>query len=182
MKKVEIPEGTSGAWRVERFDVSESEARFANIRGRYIRPGTYTRLMRGGTVVMSDTPAEMNDHYMAVRHAKDHVLIHGLGLGMVLDACLEKPNVSKATVIELSEEVISLVAPFYKAKWGDKVEIIHADALVWTPPKQSFFGMVWHDIWDYICADNLDDMKRLHRRYGRRCEWQGSWARELIRS
>jgi hypothetical protein len=80
-------------------------------------------------------------------------------------------------VIEMSPDVISLVADFYRTKFGDKAEIIEADALTWKPPKGSFYGAVWHDIWPSISADNLPEMHALHRRYGRRCDWQGSWAR-----
>ena len=100
---------------------------------------------------------------------------------MVLQACLDKPEVTKAIVVEKSEDVIAMVAPFYREKYGDRVEIVHACALEYRPTKGSRFGMVWHDIWNYICGDNLEDMKKLHRRYGRLTDWQGSWARELIR-
>jgi spermidine synthase len=177
---VTVPEGQSGEWRVERFTVSEEAAKFDHLRSmfssrRYTPAGRYTRLMRGGTVVMSDTRDEKRDHVSFVQAARDHVLIHGLGLGMVLQAVLQKPEVECATVIESSADVIALVAPHYA---GPRVEIIHADAMTWTPPKASFFGAVWHDIWDDICADNLEQMKTLHRRYGRRSAWQGSWARE----
>lgn len=38
--------------------------------------------------------------------------------------------------------------------------------------------MVWHDVWDYIDANNLTQMHALHRKYGRRADWQGSWCRD----
>ena len=193
LEKTEAPEGAVGEHRVERFTVSKDESSFDQLRaaiggsGRYTIPGTYTRLMRGdvpagrwgSTVVMSDTPDEMRDHYSAVRMATGHCLIHGLGLGIVAEACLRKDDVTKVTVIELSSEVIQLIGPYLVEKWGERIEIIEADALTWKAPKGTRFGMAWHDIWDNICGDNLDDMKRLHRRYGRRVEWQGSWARHL---
>ena len=59
-----------------------------------------------------------------------------------------------------------------------KLNIICADALEWKPPKGTRYNAVWHDIWDNICGDNLDDMKKLHRKYGRRTNWQGSWCRD----
>lgn len=145
--------------------------------GRSCRPGTYTRLMRGSTLVMSDTPDEKRDHYDFVRRARGHVLIHGLGLGMVLGAVLGKLEVSSVTVIELSQDVINLVGASYD---DPRVTIVCADALTWEPPKGARFGAVWHDIWDDICSDNREDMKLLHRRYGRRSTWQGSWGRELM--
>jgi spermidine synthase len=95
---------------------------------------------------------------------------------MVLNAALRKPEVEHVTVVEQSEDVIKLVASHYE---GPRVTIVHADAMTYQPPTGAKFGAVWHDIWDDICADNLDEMKILHRRYGRRTVWQGSWAREL---
>jgi hypothetical protein len=179
---VTVPEGASGEWRVERFTVSEDAARMDQLRssfrpgGRGIRAGTYTRLYRGRTLVMSDTPAEKRDHMFFVHAARGNVLIHGLGLGMVLGAVLLKPEVEKVTVVEASPDVIALVGPSYP---DPRVTIVQADAFAWQPPKGERFDAVWHDIWDDICSDNLDQMKTLHRRYGRRAAWQGSWAREL---
>lgn len=128
---------------------------------------------------MSDTHAEKADHLTAVRNAKGIVLINGLGIGMVLNAVLLKPEVEKAFVVEKSADVIALSGKHYEKKFGDRVQIIQDDALQFQPPKGIKFGVVWHDIWDYICSDNLEQMKQLHRRYGRRAEWQGSWCREL---
>ena len=110
---VDLPEGRVGDWSVERFTVSKDEAMFDAIRslGRSVLPGTYTRLMRGRTVVMSDTPAEKRDHMGAVRRAEGDVLVAGLGLGMAVAAMLNRPEVRCVTVIEQAQEVIDLVAP-----------------------------------------------------------------------
>ena len=71
MKKVNIPEGVSGHWKVEKFTISDNEARMAvfSYGGRAPSAGTYTKITHGGTVVMSDTNSEMMDHYSAVRNA-----------------------------------------------------------------------------------------------------------------
>ncbi len=174
--QVSIPEGQSGNWRVERFEVSESDATFSAIRDgwRAVRPGTYTRLMRGGVLVMSDTPAEISDHLGMIRRASGSVLINGLGLGMCAAAVLAKDVVTDVTVIEKSPDVIALVEPSLAS---DKLTVVNADALEFKPTKGKRYNVVWHDIWDYICADNLSDMHKLHRRYGRRADWQGSWCR-----
>jgi len=184
---VDVPEGIRGNWRVERFTVSDTDIEIENLRcmfkagmgGRIMRPGTYTRLMCGREIVMSDTSAEKRDHVEAVRRAKGAVLLNGLGLGMVLNACLLKPEVQRAIVVEKSSDVLALVAPHYDAKFENKVQFVLADALEYTPPRGLRFGMVWHDIWAFICSDNLESMKRLHRRYSKRTEWQGSWCRSL---
>lgn len=175
-----VPEGTKGNWRVERFEVSKHDADFENMRamfggGRHIRPGIYTRLMRGHTVVMSDTPAEKRDHYWPVHVANGHCLLNGLGLGMVLNAMLMKPTVTKVTVVELSKDVIDLVGPHYQNLYGNMLEIVNADAFTYKPTAKSY-GVVWHDIWDGICSDNLESMTKLKRKYGRRAEHQGCWC------
>ena len=175
---VAVPEGRMGPWSVERFEVSAREAALFSInrQGRCIKAGTYTRLSheeRG--VVMSDTPAEKRDHVGFVVNAKGHVLINGLGLGMCLAAALRKPEVERVTVVELDADVIALVGRHYAA--DARVEIVHCDAFAYQPPKGVRYGAVWHDIWDDITSDNLPEMTRLHRKYGRRADWQGSWAR-----
>jgi hypothetical protein len=180
--KVKVPEGERGEWRVERFKISKKESEWANLRavinGRMrekVLPGTYTRLVhkRRG-VIMSDTIAEMSDHRFAVMMAKDHVLINGLGIGMVLGAMLKKPEVSRVTVVELEPDVIKLVAPTYTK--DRRVEVVEADAFDFQPPADVRYGCVWHDVWDSIMEDNLPEMTKLKRKYGRRTEWQGAWC------
>lgn len=184
---VDVPEGESREWKIERFRVSKEDAKWHNMmesirgRGRTIHPGKYTRLMRSRDVVMSDTDSEKRDHRAAVICARGTILINGLGLGMVLSACLLKPEVEMAFVVEKSEDVIALVGGHYRSKFNGRLQIIHDDALEFTPPKGVRFGMVWHDIWDNICADNLPEMGALHRRYGKRADWQGSWCKDLCR-
>ena len=152
---------------------------FMRGRGRGVPEGNYTKLQRKGAwdVTMSDTPDEYHDHFEPIHQATGHVLLNGLGLGCVLQCCAEKEGVTKITVIERSEDVIALVAPHYQAKYGDKIEIIQADAFEYKPPKGVRYNVVWHDIWDNLCEDNLPEMHRLHRKYGRRTDWQGSWGR-----
>jgi hypothetical protein len=187
--KVAIPEGQSGIWKVTQFTVSEEDAKSdamrslfsSSGRGRYTPAGTYTALHRGGYLVMSDTPDEIRDHLGAIRNAKGHCLVFGLGIGMVAKAMLDKPEVTKLTVVELSPDVIALTAPTLKAKYGDRFEVVNADALEWKPPKGVRYGAVWADIWDNLTSDNLPDMTRFNRRYGRLSDWHGNWGEGLCR-
>lgn len=180
--KVRIPSGRCGNWSVEQFEVTEKQAeieRFSSIfnGNRGVPAGIYTALKESRYLIMSDTPDEIQDHLSIITEAKDHVLLNGLGIGMVLQAVIEKPEVTHVTVIERSKEVITLVGLFYQEKYGNKLTIIHADALDWKPPKGQAFGAVYHDIWPNICIDNLPEMKKLHRKYGHRTDWQESWCR-----
>lgn len=172
--QVNIPEGVSGPWEVRRVEVKPSIASF---RERFFKPGIYTHLYRGRSLVMSDTPAERYDHAGFVRNATGDVLISGLGLGMCLGAVLLKPQVTSVTVVEISEDVIRLVAPSYS---DPRVTIVHADTRDWRPPRGARFGAVWHDIWDDICTDNRAEMATLNRRYARIAKWKGCWSQDQI--
>lgn len=184
--KVDVPVGISGDWQVERFTVTEEDAKWSSVRaiasgsGRAVPSGTYTRLMHKKAVVMSDTPDEIRDHLEAIYQAKGNVLINGLGLGIVVQSVLNKEEVNSVTVIELSQDVIELVAQHYTDRFNGRLEIIQADAFTWQPPKGIRYNAVWHDVWDNLCTDNLPEMHRLHRKYGRQCDWQGSWGREFL--
>lgn len=174
-----LEDGKSGEWCVETFtvpkdDLSQKISLFKT--GRAVPEGTYKRLKRNGIVVMSNTPDEIRDFKNFTYKAKGSVLINGLGLGCVIKVLLDKPEVVKITVIEKSEDVIKLVAPYFK---DSRLNIINADAFEYKPPKGEFFNFVWHDIWDDICEDNLSEMKILHRKYGRKSEWQDSWAKSI---
>ena len=174
---IDVPDGTSGDWKVESFEVGVgdfSQTISAMKTGRYVPYGKYKRLLHGSTCVMSNTPDEIRDFSNFVYVAKGDILVNGLGLGVLLKALLNKPEVLSITVIEKSKDVIDLVSPSYK---DDRLTIINADAYEYQPPKGKRYDAVWHDIWNHICADNLDGMKTLHRKYGRRSDYQESWCR-----
>lgn len=193
--KSDVPEGKSGPWEIQRFTVSEEAAKLHQLQcifsfqaGRGVQPGTYTRLVKEQAFdpMMSDTPAEMNDHYWAVKDAVGNILVTGLGLGIVANAMLLKPEVNKVTVIEIDQDIINLVENHLKGKFGDRLEIIHADAFTWVPPKprsRGMFDFAWHDIWPTICGDNWEEMKKLKRHYQnwvkhQRC-WVEGWVKRL---
>jgi hypothetical protein len=178
---VNLPEGSCGPWTISKFTIGTDPEIF-NLRlamsGRGISPGKYTRLTHAERgVVMSDTPAEKRDHYSFVRAATGNVLINGLGIGMCLNALLMKDCVENVTVVEIDQDIIDLVASYYS---DVRVTIIKEDALEFRPTKGVRFDAVWHDIWDSISEDNLPEMHKLHRKYGRISNWQGSWGRSII--
>jgi len=183
IKQVTVPPGEKGDWRISNFVIDEKKSdlsvlSFLSNRRGLLPPGVYTQLTcEGRGLVMSDTPDEMRDHIEFVIKAKGHVLINGLGLGMVLAAVLAKPSVERVTVIELEQDVIDLAGPHYAC---ERLEIVCCSAFDYRPPKGVRYGAVWHDIWDHLHEDNLPEMTMLQRKYGRRCDWQGSWGRDYI--
>jgi hypothetical protein len=171
-----LPDGKIGEWSIETFEVPKED--FSQMismfkTGRGVPAGTYKRLLRQGTTVMSNTPDEIRDFRHFTREAKGSVLINGLGLGCVVKVLLDKVEITKIMVIEKSEAVIKLVAPFFV---DERLVIIQADAFEYEPVES--YDFVWHDIWDYICTDNLPEMARLHRKYDKRTDWQDSWAKQ----
>jgi hypothetical protein len=176
MEKVNLPEMQKGIWKVEHFTVDNTDFH-SLLRGRAVPLGrTFTKLTRNGKLIMSDTPAEMSDHWEAVRMARGSCLLNGLGLGMVLKNILLKPTVTSVIVVEISQDLIDLISPFYI---DPRVTFVCADAFEYKSENGKRFQMVWHDIWDDICTDNLADMKKLHNKYARKTDWQGSWSRDI---
>jgi hypothetical protein len=189
LQKTELPEQEHGAWAIKKFTIEEQDSSLFNMQslfaghlGRDVEPGDFTKLVNTehNYLMMSDTPAELRDHFAPVMEAKDHCLIAGLGLGIVVEASLRKEDVTKVTVLELETDIIKMVHPYLNKKWGKKLEVIHCDALEWRPPKGQRYGMCWFDIWPSMDSDNLPEMHLLHRRYGSKADWKGSWGREYI--
>lgn len=185
MWKVELnlQPGQSGAWVLKRFTVTPQGAKIHNLReafngrNRFISAGEYWGLFRDGKVIMSNTPAEIQDHMKFIRKASGKVLVGGLGLGMVLKCLLDNKAVTKVTVVEKSTDVIKLVAPSYTE--DPRVEIINADIFEYTPNEK--YDCAWFDIWDNISGEEYPEMKRLHRKYGRYVGWSDSWLRNKSR-
>ena len=107
-----IPEGRSGDWSVERFEMTKDQELMSRLRDgpRYCPAGTYTMLRRCGRLIMSDTPAEIGDLRRFKHAATGSVLINGLGLGIAASMALGQSEVADVTVIEKSPDVIALVA------------------------------------------------------------------------
>ena len=179
--EINVPDGKSGEWEVSTFVVSNDNAKLFNLREmihgshRTIYPGTYKKLTRNNYIIMSNTPAEINDLLAFINLSHGSILINGLGLGVALSAILEKDIVSDVTVIEKSKDVISLVAPTYLQ--DKRVKIINEDAFEFKPPKGKRYDFVWHNIWSDICGDNLPEITKLHRKYAKRTSWQDSWCK-----
>lgn len=177
---ITVPDGKSGKWKVETFTVTkkDEEAQIYSMfgSGRMVPQGTYKRLKRNNKTIMSNTPDEIDDFMRFLYHANGRILINGLGLGVTVQALLNKKEVTEIIIIEKSKDVIKLVASTYLK--DKRVTIINADAFDYKAEKGIRFNAVWHDIWDNICADNLLEMKKLTRKYGKIADYQKSWCRD----
>ena len=173
-----LKEGTKGIWSLSKFTITQHEAEMHMLRcivnrcpSRSVLPGTYWKLKENNTVYMTNTPAEVKDHMKFIREAHGNVLIAGLGLGMVVQALLDRGNCEHITVVELSQDVIDLVGPCYT---DPRIEIVQSDIFKFKPKMHYDYG--WFDIWPNICADNFPQMQKLHRKFAKHIDKRMSWC------
>ena len=185
---VSAPDGKRGPWRISTLTPTEEDVLLMNLR--YVRdgkaylccpPGTYRRLThetRG--VIMSNTPMEINTAQAAIRDARGNVFVSGLGLGMVVEAMLRKPEVLSVVVAELDHNVMSLVGPTVSriaAEHGKPLVVNRCDVEAYTPAADERFDYAWHDIWDQIDDDNLPQMARIMDKFRPFTKQQACWSR-----
>lgn len=182
-KNIERAEGTKGIWSVKRTEVSAAAAAIFNQKhgiffgNRKIKPGLYWNLNNEKEgCVMSNTPAEINDHEEFFRKAEGRVLINGLGLGMAAEVVASKNEVEKVIVVERSSDVVDLIKPHLHS---EKIEIVIDDAFSYEP--SGCFDVVWHDIWSTISPLNISGMEMLEKKYKNISKWQGFWCEKECR-
>lgn len=96
-----------GIAKIEHHTVTEDESMMSGFHpGQWCPEGTYACLRINGRLVMSDTRMEHTTNWEVVHEAKGHVLIAGLGLGMILHPILAKEEVLSVTVVEKYADVI----------------------------------------------------------------------------
>jgi 16S rRNA A1518/A1519 N6-dimethyltransferase RsmA/KsgA/DIM1 with predicted DNA glycosylase/AP lyase activity len=178
-----VPDGKRGPWTIDTITLTKDDVMFMNLRAlrdgnAYLAcsPGTYKRLRHAdrGTI-MSNTPMEVRTSIDAYIGAKGAVLVNGLGLGMVLEGMLHKPEVTSIKVCEIDADLIALVGPHFKR--DPRVTIEHVDADEYKPQREERYDYVWHDIWDAIDSENLPHMGKLLRKWARRAANQACWSR-----
>lgn len=152
--------GKLECYELSHFDITKDNFR-AMIEG--IAPGRYIKLSCNGEVLMSNTPMEQRTNYGFVCRSFGDVLIGGLGIGMILVAIQDKPEIKSITVIEKSSDLIKLVLP--QLELNQKVTVINADVFDWKPPKWRKYDCIYMDILGYINSDVYKEMVKLKRKY-----------------
>ena len=190
--KINVPDGRKGKWQIKTFQLTEEQATLHNLEevmngtNRFIPANVeYKSLLRfegrylkTGYPVMSNTPAEVKDHLPFIKKATGDVLIFGLGLGMVVQALIEKDDVKSITVIELDNDVIELSGNYYTSV-SEKVKIIHGDAFEYRD--SNIYNAIWFDIWNAIEEGNLQEMKLLKSRWKNQSPIRMCWAEKECR-
>lgn len=158
-----LEEKEINGWKLEKFEIDEN-----NIRARWdgITPGKYVRLLHNGECVMSDTNMEKRTNSDFCFEAHGDIIIGGLGIGMIIMAIQDNPNVKSITVIEKNQEVIDIIAS--QLDFNEKVNIICADVFEWKPERGTKYDMAYMDIWNWINEDVYkNEMQPLKRKYAR---------------
>lgn len=192
--KSTVPEGQVGNVKIDKFSLTHDDlgTLHARLRGMDPGEGDFTRLVVDGGLMMSDTQWEVRTHgplWTALRalHRTNtetgdnaRVLLHGLGMGLTVEACLITAGVTQIDVVEINGDVIELVGPWateLAVTRGVVLNIYHADARTHKWESGQHWDIAWHDIWPNICEDNRDEMNWFSRSFGRRTSWQGCWSR-----
>lgn len=117
--------------------------------------------IRKNEVVMSDSVMEKRTNLDFVYRANGNVLIAGLGIGMIVLAIQDKPEVEKITIVELEQDVINLILPSLPI--NEKVNVICSDIHDFETDEK--FDVVYCDIWNNIDGENYEEMKKLTRKF-----------------
>jgi len=130
--------------------------------GQPLTAKTYTRLFIDGRLWMTDAEFEIYTNQDFVNRAFGHVLIAGLGLGLIIEPLLKQSDVASVTVLERSADVIALIGPLYD---NPKLTIVEADVHTWEPPAKKYH-FVYFDIWpDVPNSDQAAEIAALKKRY-----------------
>jgi hypothetical protein len=224
-----IPEGSVGSARVTHFTVTRADSSFTALRsvvtGRraeIVSPGRYARLSIEDELVMTDeavrstggrgwcggaeapeggTTMERRTNRPLIEHARGHVLVGGLGLGMVVFGLLaKKPAIRSLVVLEVSPDVIALIQPHLPV--DARLTIVQVDVFGWDgwqdhaehgwqgqgwrgrSPRRGLsrkgpqFDTIYFDIWPSIQASNIPSAELLRGLAAGRVArggWMGDW-------
>lgn len=157
-------EKEQNGWKLEKFEVKNDDLLYAFRSG--VDPGNYIRLMHDGKLVMSDTDMEKRTNAEFCSKAHGDVLIGGLGIGLIVLAIQDKPEVNSITILECNQDVIDLVAT--QLPLTNKVKIVNADVFIWKPDKGIRYDTIYMDIWPLISKEIYQkEMRVLKKKFAR---------------
>jgi len=153
-----------------------------------MRDGKYLRLNINTELVMSDTKMEKDSNRDFVDNANGHVMIAGLGVGLIIHNIMDKlqdGQVKSITVYEKYQDVIDLVSPYYE---GAGIIYKTGDILKHKPLKSEVYDTIYFDIWGSIDTENLDEIRMLHNRWKNRLNrdnpnfYMDSWMKKFLQA
>ena len=109
-----------------------------------------------GQMMMSDTPSEIEDMKGLNNLASGHVLVAGLGLGVLATLLENNDEVKSFTVVETNQNVICAVRPYLNLSKGF---IVHGDIHTYVEQTDlSSYDSLILDIWGDLDCSLLPEM------------------------
>jgi hypothetical protein len=141
---------------------------------RYQPPGWMIK--RKNVIWMSLTAMEQESHMPHVAVATGHVVVAGLGMGMVTYNLARKPEVLSVTVVEKDPSVVALMDKISDWRSWPKVTLVRGDALDFVPSGPVDF--LYADIWEHLSADESLPLTQAIQR-NVQAKRVGFWGQEL---
>ena len=179
-----IKPGKVNGWSVRHLQVTEAPATRPKGCGMdEVAPGTYPALFDPfGEINMIASPVLIDDQREAVKDAAGHILVGGLGLGLVVGMLADVEDVTAITVVEINRDVISLVWDAYQNI--EKARVVIGDA---KQPQRllehqvikeqlEFFGpfsRVWLDLWPTDESSTVSERWQAIKNWSSVCDWVG---------
>lgn len=162
-KNIKIPDVADGRWELKwqtypayRGFIAGDMIIRDNLReipplGFFAEDFSFPAVLEDGNEWMTLTPVDLDTAEEAIDRARGKVLTLGLGLGYFTYMASEKAEVDSVTVVELSDDVISLFKTYILPQFPnkDKVRIIKADAIAYAKERmaEERYDVVFADIW-----------------------------------
>jgi len=110
-------------------------------------------------IIMSNSVMEKRTNTDFVTRANGDVLIAGLGLGLIILAIQDKPEVKSITIVEISEELKDFILEELEEHLNYKVKIVISDINTFEPSQK--YDVIYFDIWNNTSGGNWDNMRYL---------------------
>ncbi|NCA68011.1 MAG: hypothetical protein EOM87_08110 [Clostridia bacterium] len=167
-KNISIPSVSNGKWDLKMMSLKPCEAfvcddflvtddkRLIPQLGFFMEEFKYPAILENEREWMTLMPNETVTTLPAIEKAYGNVLTYGLGLGYFAYMASEKPGVTAVTIVDISEEAISLFSQYILPQFPhkDKIRLICADAFDYAETKVKdgnfdfIFADIWHDVGD----------------------------------
>ncbi len=171
-----IPKASSGLWSIEHYQIVTGRKGRPEACGmEKAPPGMYTALVhKHDGVNMIDSPVLIQDQQEVVKDAFGHIVVGGLGLGLVVGMLIDIDDVKKVTVIENNQDVINLVWHAYSMNTKCSMRFANAKTI---PEKQmKLLGQVdrvWLDLWPTDDSSSVSERWSAYKKWSKICPWVG---------
>lgn len=177
-----------GIASISAFEFSRAKDPMAWVRsvrdGMTLYDGNFVRLVVDGELMMTDTNMERVSNMEFVHRANGHVLIAGLGIGLIIyniEDKLKKGIVKSITVVEKYADVAALVSNKFPG-----ARVIVEDINDFKVDGDDKYDTIYFDIWPTISTDNLQEIYELERKFRKHLNkdnpnrWIGSWMKKNL--